>query len=153
MTKQLITEAIFESLNISHADAQQLAEVVLKTIRDEIRQKGEIRLPGIGTWRLAPPPKRIQKMDLIRGIAGTGLVSQDDGRVIANALLELLTKRVLEHSDCIVLPRVGELVLSERPVSAGKRYIRFRPSAQLEVDVKLLRNMRRPARQRKANDA
>lgn len=131
MTKQLITKVFLQSLNIGHKDADVLARIVLTELREELERTGELRLPGIGSWSVVDGPKRIGKPRIVKAITETGIVNNEEGAVIANAVLDLLEKEVIENQACIVLPSVGELMSAG--ANTGKKIVRFRPSPHLKV--------------------
>jgi nucleoid DNA-binding protein len=130
MTKQLITQAIFESANIRHKDADALASVVLVAIRDEIINKGELSLPGVGTFVVGPRPRKITKADLVNVIRSSGEITREDASFSVDLVMDV-AKFIAESKTPYAFFNMGEFAPCEAYPSQIQRVVRFKASPLL----------------------
>ena len=110
MTKKLISEALFSSLNVKYKDAETIATLILVTIRDHLRETGEVRLPGIGTFSALDRPKRLRMRNLTQAVRSIDLVTDAQAEKITQKLLAVL-KSELATGSSLILPGLGELAM------------------------------------------
>lgn len=130
MTKQLITQAIFESANIRHKDADALASVVLVAIRDEIINKGELSLPGIGTFVVGPRPHKITKAELVNVVRSSGEITREDASFSVDVVMDV-AKFIADSKKPYTFFKMGEFSPCEAYPSKVQRVVRFKASPVL----------------------
>lgn len=134
MTKQTITQAIFESANIRHKDADALASVVLVAIRDEIIAKGEFSLPGVGTFTVGPRPHKITKAELTKVARVYGEISRDQASFAADVVMGVVD--FIASSDVpFTFFHLGEFAPVESYPSDVRRVVRFKAAPALLAGI------------------
>jgi nucleoid DNA-binding protein len=84
--------------------------LILVTIRDHLRETGEVRLPGIGTFSALDRPKRLRMRNLTDSVRSTDLVTDTQAEEITKKLLAVL-KSELAKGSSLILPGMGELAM------------------------------------------